>query len=384
MNVLVVDDEPSVRYALDLILRRDGHSVAAADGGKSALALLASRKFDVVVADIRMPDMSGLELLNTVRAQWPTTPVIIITAHATLDTGMAALKAGAFEFIVKPFDADELLACIRATSATEQPYRAKAGSSNPLDNADTRPAVKPLPDSPLARWDPSQGVLATTLPDLIASFCHDLGNDLFAAERFAIHAKSPSKAKQVIPQLIRAISRVQEAVQAMRAFLRPLRQLSDEPAELLTLSPIEVDRKVRAIIKREVFADNITCTLDASKAGGKKIVPLFLLDLLLVPLLQNAQKVIDQRPGRIEVSISTLSPEELLHLTVSDDGPGWRDQMEELLAYARDPHWPSRNDHSSREGLRNVYRLAHALGGDLKLDHSQWGGARVEVFVSLR
>jgi DNA-binding NtrC family response regulator len=107
-SILVVDDEKVVQESLLRWFGDYGYDVQVADGGKPALALLAEQSFDVMLVDIRMPGMDGLELLDRVKEGAPTTVVIIMTGYATVDYAVRALKHGAWDFVKKPFDPDDL------------------------------------------------------------------------------------------------------------------------------------------------------------------------------------------------------------------------------------------------------------------------------------
>ncbi|MBN1596321.1 response regulator [candidate division FCPU426 bacterium] len=104
-NILVVDDEKSINESLSMILSNDGHAIDMAMDGLDALGYLTKKKYDLVLTDIRMPRMDGMELLKTIRHQWGAqTPVILISAYATEATVSQALEQGARDLIVKPFD----------------------------------------------------------------------------------------------------------------------------------------------------------------------------------------------------------------------------------------------------------------------------------------
>ncbi len=112
-RVLVVDDEASMRDFLAICLRRAGHEVEQAASGAAAVTALAARPVDVVVTDLRMPGaLDGLGLLREVRARHPATEVILVTAFATADTALAAMKQGAYDYLTKPFKVDEINAVI--------------------------------------------------------------------------------------------------------------------------------------------------------------------------------------------------------------------------------------------------------------------------------
>jgi len=108
-HVLVVDDLRNVRATLALQLREAGHQVVEADGGKSALELIERSVFDLVLTDLRMDEVGGLEVLQGVKRVAPETEVIVMTAYATLESGVAAIKAGAFDYLPKPIKSEEMM-----------------------------------------------------------------------------------------------------------------------------------------------------------------------------------------------------------------------------------------------------------------------------------
>jgi len=119
-HVLIVDDELNIRRVLAAMLAREGYEVTTAADGEQALAVLQKTPVHVVVTDLVMPRLGGMELLGRVAADFPDVPVIVITAHGTVDSAVQALKAGAFDYITKPFEQEELKKVIaKATRAHE-------------------------------------------------------------------------------------------------------------------------------------------------------------------------------------------------------------------------------------------------------------------------
>lgn len=112
-SILVVDDEAGILQTLEILLRAEGFDVQVAHGGKQALERIPALKPDIVLTDVRMPQVGGVEVLNAAREHDPEVPVILMTAQATLQTAMQAVNAGAFYYIQKPFRNDELLAILR-------------------------------------------------------------------------------------------------------------------------------------------------------------------------------------------------------------------------------------------------------------------------------
>src|SRR2546426_5834531 len=120
-RVLVVDDEQSLRKVLAATLQREGYEVTVCGDGEEAIAALERDGADVVVTGLGLPRMDGLALLRKVGARPPDVPVIVITAHGRIDSAVEAMKAGAFDFLAKPFDHGELKAII-AKAARQSDY----------------------------------------------------------------------------------------------------------------------------------------------------------------------------------------------------------------------------------------------------------------------
>ena len=114
MRILVVDDEPAVRDAVDRALRLDGHDVALAHDGRQALDAVAAAPPDAVVLDLLMPQVDGLEVCRRLRAAGDRTPVLVLTARDAIADRVRGLDAGADDYLVKPFALEELLARVRA------------------------------------------------------------------------------------------------------------------------------------------------------------------------------------------------------------------------------------------------------------------------------
>jgi DNA-binding NtrC family response regulator len=118
ISILIVDDEESVRDSLYNWFIEDGYVVTCAENAKKALSMLESENFDIILADIKMPGMDGLEMMKRIRSLKKDSIIIIMTAFATVDTAVQALKDGAFDYVTKPFDPDDLSHLIR--NATKQ------------------------------------------------------------------------------------------------------------------------------------------------------------------------------------------------------------------------------------------------------------------------
>jgi len=146
-TILVIDDESGILDALRILLRNEGFDVATAQGGKSGLEALKGTVPDIVLTDVRMPQVGGIDILTAVRQQDPETPVILMTAQASLQSAIQAVNEGAFYYIQKPFSNDDLIAiCRRAAEhrrlraenkqlKQEMRRRERSGQVQPLGKA---------------------------------------------------------------------------------------------------------------------------------------------------------------------------------------------------------------------------------------------------------
>jgi DNA-binding NtrC family response regulator len=138
-RLLIVDDDPGQRSLLDSFLRGQGFDVVLADSGERALQLLPAGKFSMMISDVRMPGLSGLETLRRVRQDFPTLPVLLVTAYADIREAVVAMRDGALNYLAKPIDLDELLATVRQNTG--------AAAAAPLPLA----ADKNLPPNVIAK-----------------------------------------------------------------------------------------------------------------------------------------------------------------------------------------------------------------------------------------
>ncbi len=133
-TILIVDDEQSMRDFLAILLQKEGYQVETRPDGASALEYLKNHTVDLVISDIRMPGMGGLDLLHSIKGKYPALPVILMTAFVSPDDAIAAMKDGAFDYISKPFNVAEIKSCIHSATArknTEIPVGPAAAEAFP-------------------------------------------------------------------------------------------------------------------------------------------------------------------------------------------------------------------------------------------------------------
>jgi two-component system, NtrC family, response regulator PilR len=150
-NFLIVDDEQSYRQLLSLVFEGDGHTIRTAMNGRQALELLAVEPADIIISDVRMPDMNGIELLRNARELYPDIGMVLMTAYASVEDAREAFKLGADDFIQKPFDVEELKVIVKKTlekqelivenKAFKKAQRQRGNLSNIIGRSDKMQAV---------------------------------------------------------------------------------------------------------------------------------------------------------------------------------------------------------------------------------------------------
>ncbi len=190
-KILVVDDEINMQVVLRAMLKKEGYEVLTAPDGIEALKVLAAAPIDVIVTDLKMPNLDGMGLLERVVDNYPEIPVIMITAHGTVATAVDALKKGAFDYVTKPFEQDELknvvLKAIKTRRLSDEEFVA---SADDIDRYGIVGASEPMREI----FETIKRVAPTTTTILISGET-GTGKELIAN---AIHINSPRKANPLI------------------------------------------------------------------------------------------------------------------------------------------------------------------------------------------
>ena len=188
-RILIVDDDPGQRSLLNTFLRSQGFETVTADSGQQALETLRTGKFDMMISDVRMPGLSGLETLRLARKEHATLPVLLVTAFTDVRDAVAAMRDGAVNYLAKPIDLDELLASIRQATGISE--------SAPLRFNQE----KPLPDFVVARSPLMQAVfrdaslIAPSETRVLITGESGVGKEIVAD---VIHAWSPRAAGPLV------------------------------------------------------------------------------------------------------------------------------------------------------------------------------------------
>lgn len=183
-RILIIDDERAIRSSLKEILEYEKHEVELAEDGPSGIEIFEKNNFDVVLCDIKMPQMDGIEVLDKLQEMSSETPVIMISGHGNIDTAVEAIKKGAYDFIEKPLDLNRILITIRnatdKTTLIKETKILKKKVSKTFDIVGESPAIKKVKEI-IDRVAPTEArVLITgangTGKELVARWLHEKSN----------------------------------------------------------------------------------------------------------------------------------------------------------------------------------------------------------------
>lgn len=226
--ILVVDDEDGIRYYLERLLTREGYRVTTAPDGETALLRLAVDEFDVVLLDLKMRGVSGLDVLAELRQKWPATSVIILTAHASLESAVEALRRGAHDYLFKPCKTIDLRESVRSSLIKRQELlhlrQFTAAAPGPIELAT---AASPIGFASPDRFLQHSGLIVDSIRHIIT--LDGVLLELSPTE-FDLLAYLVSEAPRVVPpqELIREVqgysSNAQEAAETIRSHIYHIRR----------------------------------------------------------------------------------------------------------------------------------------------------------------
>src|SRR5678816_1501464 len=136
-KILLIEDDPGITVTLQRLLSGEGHEVVVEKRGDSGLARARDEPFDVVLSDLKLPGLSGLDLVRELHEAKPRLPIVLMTAHGTTETAIEATKRGAFDYLLKPFEMPELLEAVGKALATSRLVSQPVGIGTPGSTRDT-------------------------------------------------------------------------------------------------------------------------------------------------------------------------------------------------------------------------------------------------------
>ena len=304
-HVLVVDDEINIRRAIKFILGKEFDVTTVESGNKAIEKMRQGMDFDVVSLDMQMPGMSGLETLKAVKQWSPTTEVLLVTGHSDIESTKGALKLGAYDYIDKPFQKDELRAAIR--KGVERRGKSIASEKAQEQLAFVRAQLK-------------QSEKFSSIGQLIAGVVHELNNPLTTiigfSELLLMTECSPEKTRNYLENIDKSAFLCQKIVQKLLNFSRK-HEPKREPVQVnetieSTLDLKQHDFKVDRIQVVKQLADYMPCTM----ADFHELQQVFL------NMINNAHQAMMENTGTGTLTVKSEVDGKVIRISFCDTGPG--------------------------------------------------------------
>jgi signal transduction histidine kinase len=277
-KILVVDDEQSVATTIKAILQLDGNEVTAVTSGTEALAQLREHEFDVVLTDLRLDDLDGIEILRETQKLWPDTVSIMLTGYASLESAVTALRSGAYDYLIKPSDVDELRATI-GRAIERRRLRQRLVELEQLDKLKTQflsmashelrtPLTAVSGFMQIARRRMSRMAAASDIPDTWREEARKSDETLEMANR------QSKKLARLIDELL-DVSRLQQGRVEMRLAQIELAEVVREVGErmLLLSKGHEIDTRIEGVAPIVADRDRIEQVLENLVGNAIKYSP---------------------------------------------------------------------------------------------------------------
>ncbi len=375
-RILVVDDEAANVDALRMTLGTRGYDLTGCSDAQSALAALEQDRFALLLADLNMPGMGGVELLQLAQARDPDLVGVIMTGEGTIATAVEAMKVGALDYVLKPLKLGTLLPVL-SRALTIRQLR--------LDNASLerglRERTRELEDAlqeverqtgELLKAEQAlmQGQKIEAIGRLTGGVAHDFNNLLMAVtgnlELLKRKVDPDAPYRRFVDNAMEAANRGAKVTAQLLAFSRTQR---------LTLQPVHVDDTFRRSddLLRHALGPNVGLEIELGADGAWSNTDETQLELAALNLIVNAR---DALPEGGEIRLTTRVEGTHVVVEVTDNGVG---MAPEVLERATEPFFTTKTGTGTGLGLAQVYGFARQCGGDCQIDSSPGAGTRVRI-----
>ncbi len=320
ISVLLVDDEDEFRQTIAKRLAKRGFTLEQARNGEACLSMLENKSIDVVVLDVRMPGMNGIEVLNHIKGRYPKTEVILLTGHATTEDGVEGIKSGAFDYLMKPIKLEHLLGKIR--QAWEKIQREKER----IKEAEFRSKME-------------QQMIAcerlASLGTLAAGVAHEINNPLAIIKESAgwmklLLEKTEQEQMPRKQDFCKALNKIENSIERARRITHQLLGFARKTDSVLCDTNIkELVEETVELVKREATYKEIEISQQMDSSLKTFWTDPYQLRQVLMNLLTNAVHATGVR-GKITVIVENQGDQVVL--TVKDTGRGIpKENMERIF-----------------------------------------------------
>jgi len=370
IRLLLVDDEADFRQALVRRLGRRGLDPGQAGNGQACLAVLAERPVDVVVMDVKMPGMTGIEVLAQIKEKYPRTEVILLTGHASTQDGVDGIKSGAFDYLTKPIEFEHLL------SKIQQAYEKIQREEEKLKEAEFRAKME-------------RQMVATerlaSLGTLAVGVAHEINNPLAIIRESAGWLALLLKRKELADIPFRkdfelALQKIEKGVdRAKRITHQLLGFVRKQDSAFSCVNLPELADETIGLVRKEARDKGITVELKVESPAGNIWSDPYQLHQAMLNLLTNAVHATG-KGGSITVMLESFKGG--VQLTVRDTGTGI---PRENLKHIFEPFFSTKNPgEGTGLGLFVTRGIIDRLGGRIDVESSLGQGATFRVWLPQR
>jgi len=365
-RLLLIDDEPGIRKMMSLDLSADGYQVFSAEDGGSGLAVFERERPDIVLTDIKMPGLDGLEVLKRIKEASPETEVIVITGHGDMDTAIKSLQLEAGDFVTKPIS-DEALAVALKRARERLALRAElAAYTTDLEARVAEATEKLLAAERLA-----------AVGQTVASLGHSIKN-MLGGLRGGAYLIREGLAKSDSDQVGQGLEMLERNLKRVAGFVADLLTLSKprEP-ELEEADAVEIAVEAVQITGREAQARGVDLSLDKPEAALLvRLERQAILDALLNLVSNAVEAAAEVASGRVEVRVG--ADRERLWFSVEDNGPGLCQEARERIF---EGFYSSKGASGTGLGLMVAQKIAREHGGRIEFADRPGGGTAFRLVL---
>jgi len=359
-SVLVVDDDPDVLQFTSLLLQKHGYSAVPCSSSGEAMDVLKDKKVDVVLTDIVMPEISGIELLEKMRNLYPETPVILMTGYADTDKAIEAIKKGAFDFITKPYKADYLVHSIERAVNYQRLIRMEKDYKNTLEelNQELETLVA----------ERSMNLMALTMADRVRNPATTIA---WVCKRMIGKTDFPEKLKEGFTIILSEAERLEAIVRDFHNFLK-------NKESMFSYEEInEVAEGVISVIGKEAAYKGVELASNLSEESLKINMEKNLFRAALFHVLRNA---LEATPAGGRVTVTTSGEGDNVVLEVSDTGHGIsKEEIDKIF----DPFF-STKQHRFGMGLSLSKQIVSEHMGEIKVESEIGKGTTCRMIFPAR
>ena len=386
-RILVIDDEEAARYGIGKVLEREGYQVEMATNGEEALQKITAFVPQTIVSDINMPEMDGLSLLRTLSQEGIRIPVILVTAHGSESLAIQALRAGAYDYLTKPFEIEDLRTVVR--NALEKCILQEENRRQFLVLEKTLKELRETQDERI------YAEKMASLGRLVAGFAHELNSPLGALsssldtiERAVLRLQNEvgvlsdqpvhngsEKSIKLMPALKEAMQVARKACHRVDTLMKTLRHFSNlDQAPRRSIDVRECVESTLALMIREMGQEIVV----RKSLGEVPLVECYPMDLnqVLMNLFLNAKEA---TAGKGEILISTWSNESAVIIEIRDNGKGIPpEQFDKIF----EPGFTTKGSGiGTGMGLPLCRRIMHRHNGNIRVQSQPGMGTSVTLEI---